>query len=81
MKQRAVQPGQLYRSVETGLFGRSGREWQVMSLAPRNDGMTYAMLAMTEDPSKRKTLAMNVLLDRRLYKMVADAPAVDPPLS
>ena len=43
-----------------------------MSIARRNDGLTYATLAMTHDPSEHKTLAMGVLLDRRIYRLVAD---------
>ncbi len=81
MKQRAVQPEQLYRSIETGLFGGTGRKWQVMSLARRNDDVTYATLAMTHDPSEHKTLAMNVLQDRRMYRLVADAPADEPTIA
>ena len=52
-----------------------------MSLAQRNDGVIYATLAMTDDPSEQKTLAMNVLQDRRVYQMVADAPADEPTIA
>lgn len=76
-----VRTGQLYRSAERGLFGGPGREWRVTSLAQRNDGLTYATLAMTNDPSELKTLAMGVLLDRRMFRLVASPPADAPTLS
>ncbi len=78
MNQRAVRPGQVYRSIEVGLFGVQVPDWQVVSVARRNDGLTYAMLAMSRDPSERKTLAVGALLDRRMYRLVADAPADEP---
>ena len=46
-----------------------------MSVARRNDGRTYATLAMCRDPSERKTLAVGALMDRRMYGLVADATA------
>ncbi len=75
MNQGAVRPGQVYRSKEGGLFGGTRLEWQVVSVARRDDGLTYATLAMSRDPSERKTLAVGALLDRRMYGLVADAPA------
>ncbi len=75
MNQRAVRPGQVYRSIEGGLFGVRVPDWQVVSVARRNDGLTYATLAMSRDPSERKTLAVGALLDHRMYRLVADAPA------
>ena len=75
MNQGAVRPGQVYHSIEVGIFGARGPEWQVVSVARRNDGLTYATLAMSRDPSERKTLAVGALLDRRMYRLVADAPA------
>ena len=81
MSQGAVRTGQRYRSMERGVFGSPGREWRVTSLMQRNDGLTYATLAMTNDPSELKTLAMGALLDRRMYRLVTDAPANEPILS
>lgn len=78
MNQGTVRPGQVYRSIESGLFGARGPEWQVVSVAQRNDGLTYAMLAMSRDPSEHKTLAVGALLDRRMYRLVADAPSDEP---
>lgn len=78
MNQRAVRPGQVYRSIESGLFGVRVPDWQVVSVARRNDGLTYATLAMSRDPSERKTLAVGALLDRRMYRLVADAPTDEP---
>jgi hypothetical protein len=42
------------------------------------DGRTYATLAMSRDRTERKTLAVGALLDRRMYRLVPDAPAHDP---
>ncbi len=81
MNQREVQAGQLYRSMEIGLFGGPGREWKVISLARRNDGVMYATLTMTHDPSEHKTLAMNVLQDRRMYRLVADTRSDEPTIA
>ncbi len=78
MNQGAVRPGQVYRSIEVGLFGARVPDWQVVSVARRNDGLTYATLVMSRDPSERKTLAVGALLDRRMYKLVADAPTDEP---
>ena len=54
-------------------MGGTGLEWQIV--ARRDDGQTYATLAMSRDPSERKTLVVGALLDRRMYGLVADAPA------
>ncbi len=78
MNQRAVRPGQVYRSIEAGLFGVQVPDWQVVSVARRNDGLTYATLAMSRDPSERKTLAVGALLDHRMYRSVEDAPTDEP---
>ena len=75
MDQRAVQPGQVYRSTESRFFGGTRLEWRVVSVARRNDDRTYATLVMNRDPSERKTLAVGALMDRRMYGLVADAPA------
>ncbi len=78
MNQAAVRPGQVYRLKEGGIFGARGPEWEVVSEARRNDGLTYATLVMSRDPSARKTLAVGALLDHRMYRLVADAPADEP---
>ena len=78
MNQGAVRPGQVYRSAEGGLFGAPGPELQVVSVAQRIDGLTYAALTMSRDPTERKTLAVSALLDRRMYRLVVDAPAEEP---
>ena len=75
MDQRAVRPGQVYRSAESRFFSGTRLEWQVVSVARRDGGLTYATLAMSRDPSERKMLAVGALMDRRMYGLVADAPA------
>ena len=74
MKQGAVRPGQVYRSTESRFFGVTRPEWRVVSGGRRDDGLTYATLVMTLDPSERKMLAIGALMDRRMYRLVADAP-------
>ncbi len=43
-----------------------------------DNGLTYATLTMSRDPSERKMLAVGALMDRRMYGLVADAPADEP---
>ena len=78
MDQGTVRPGQVYRSIEVGLFGGRGPEWRVVSVARCNDGLSYAALTMSRDPSERKMLAVGALMDRRMYRLVTDAPADGP---
>ena len=78
MNQGAVRPGQVYRSIQGGFFIQRWLEWQVVSVVRCNDDLTYATLAMSRDSSERKMLAVGALLDRRMYRLVADAPADEP---
>jgi hypothetical protein len=78
MNQEAVRAGQVYRTTEGGFSGGRWLEWQVVSVVRCIDGRTYATLAMSRDRTERKTLAVSALLDRRMYRLVADAPADDP---
>ena len=48
MKREAVQVGQHYHSTEGGYFGGPGPEWEVVSVAELNDGVTCARLARPE---------------------------------
>ena len=81
MNQGAIRPGQVYRSTESRFFGGAGLEWQIVSVARRDDGLTYATLAMSRNPSESKTLAVGALLDRRMYRLVAEAPADEPKIA
>ncbi len=71
MKPRAVQTGQHYLSAEGGYFGGPGPEWEVVSVTELNDGVTCARLAMTRDPTERITIAVSVLQNPRMYRLVS----------
>ena len=70
MKPEAVQVGQHYLSVEGGYFGGPGPEWEVVSVAELNDGVTCARLVMTRDPTERITIAVSVVQDPKMYRRV-----------
>ncbi len=70
MKREAVQIGQHYHSAEGGYFGGPGPEWEVVSVAELNDGVTCARLVMSEDSTERITIAVSVLQDPKMYKRV-----------
>ncbi len=70
MKREAVQVGQHYLSVEGGYFGGPGPEWEVVSIAELNDGVTCARLVMTRDPTEQITIAISVLQTPRMYRLV-----------
>ena len=75
MKREAVQIGQHYHSAEGGYFGGPGPEWEVVSVAELNDGVTCARLAMTRDPTERITIAVSVLQDPKMYRLALDLSA------
>ncbi len=70
MKREAVQIGQHYHSAEGGYFGGPGPEWEVVSIAELNDGVTCARLVMIGDSTERITIAVSVLQDPKMYKRV-----------
>ena len=72
MKREAVQVGQHYLSVEGGYFGGRGPEWEVISVTEPIDGVTCARLAMTRDPTERITIAVSVLQNPKMYRLVSD---------
>lgn len=65
-----VATGQRFRDIRRGLFGPSGLEWEVQELVTGVDGIAYAHLVCTLDPSQRKTLSLAVLGDRRRFARV-----------
>ncbi len=75
MKQEAVQIGQHYFSAEGGYLGSPGPEWEVVSVTELNDGVTCARLAMTRDSTEKITLAVSVLQDPKIYRLVLDSSA------
>jgi hypothetical protein len=70
MKREAVQIGQHYLSAEAGYLGGPGPEWEVVSVTELNDGVTCARLVMTQDPTERITIAVSVLQDPKMYRLV-----------
>ncbi len=75
MKREAVQVGQHYLSVEGGYFGGPGPEWEVVSVTELRDGVTCANLAMIRNPTERITIAVSVLQNPKIYRLVLDKPA------
>ncbi len=75
MRREAVQVGQHYLPVKGGYFGGPGPEWEVVSVAELNDGVTCARLAMTRDPTERITIAVSVLQDPKMYRLVSNLSA------
>ncbi len=56
-------------------MGSPGPEWEVVSVAELIDGVTCANLAMIRDPTEKKALAVSVLQDPKIYRLVLDKPA------
>jgi hypothetical protein len=55
------------------LAGRESHEpliWMVEDVHSATDGLPHALLVNTADPSLRKTVAVNALLDPALYRAV-----------
>ena len=72
MKREAVQIGQHYFSADGGYMGSPGPEWEVVSVTDLNDGVTCANLTMTRDPTERITIAVSVLQNPKIYRLVSD---------
>ena len=75
MKREAVQIGQHYFSAAGGYMGSPGPEWEVVSVTELNDGVTCAKLAMIRDQTEQITLAISVLQDPKIYRLVSDNPS------
>lgn len=63
-----ITPGQRFRPAGMNAFGPSRREWEVVHVGRGSDGHLAAQLVAVSDPSVSKTLAIDALLDRRLYQ-------------
>ncbi len=75
MKREAVQIGQHYFSAAGGYMVSPGPEWEVVSVTELNDGVTCAKLAMIRDQTEQITLAVSVLQDPKIYRLVSDKPS------
>jgi hypothetical protein len=60
-------PGQRFRDIHPGLFGRTGSEWIVQDVFVGTDGLRYARVVLSSDASQVKTLSVAVLTDRRRF--------------
>jgi hypothetical protein len=67
-----VQIGQRYRAVGTSFLGSPTGLWTVGDIFISTDSLRYARLVNVPDPTLLKTLAIEVLGDRRRY--VLDLP-------
>ena len=71
MAKRTIEPGQRYRDVQPGLFGRfSSSDWMVESVQTDSYGIRHARLVSVADRTERKTLAAEVLADPARFEQV-----------
>jgi hypothetical protein len=71
MAKRTVETGQRYRDVKPGRFGRfSTSDWIVEAVQTDALGIRHARLVSVADPSERKTLAAEVLVDPARFEQV-----------
>ena len=65
-----VERGQRYRDLAAGRFGPLGTEWIVDAVFLGTDGIQYAQLVNASDLTQHKTLAVDVLGDRKRFERV-----------
>jgi hypothetical protein len=64
MAKRTVEIGQRYRDIQRGIYGRSAASyWVVEGVNTDARGIRHARLVSVADPTERKTLAAEVLVD------------------
>jgi hypothetical protein len=64
MTKRMVETGQRYRDLQPGIYGRSAAsDWIVEAVHTDALGNRHARLVSVADPSERKTLSADVLVD------------------
>jgi hypothetical protein len=66
----AISIGQRFRDVQTRSFGRPGLEWVVRDIITGTDGLRYARLVSSGDPTKLKSLSFAVLGDRHRFQLI-----------
>ena len=67
---KPVERGQRYRDLSADRFGVLGTEWIVDAIFIRTDGIQYAQLVNAGDLTQQKTLAVDVLTDRKRFDRV-----------
>jgi hypothetical protein len=71
MAKRRVEAGQRYRDAHPGIYGRSAAsDWMVETVQTDAHGIRHARLVSVADPSERKTLAAEVLVDPARFEAV-----------
>ncbi|MGO8918479.1 MAG: hypothetical protein ACLQJR_21475 [Stellaceae bacterium] len=71
MAKRTVEPGQRYRDVRPGIYGRlAASDWIVEDVQTDANGIRHARLVSVADPTVRKTLAAEVLVDPAQFEQV-----------
>ena len=65
-----VERGQRYRDLSAGRFGLLGTEWIADAIFLGTDGIQYAQLVNASDLTQYKTLAVDVLGDRKRFERV-----------
>jgi hypothetical protein len=63
----AVQVGQRYRAVGTSFLGSPNATWVIEAVFTGADSVRYGLLVGVNDPSSRKTLSLDVLMDPKCY--------------
>jgi hypothetical protein len=72
MAKRRVEPGQRFRDVRPGLYGRSAdSEWIVDAVKADALGVRHAHLVNAADRTERKTLAADVLTDPGRFEEIS----------
>ena len=67
---KPIERGQRYRDLSPGRFGALGTEWIVDAIFQGTDGIQYAQLVSASDLTQQKTLAVDVLNDRKRFERV-----------
>ena len=71
MARQLIEPGQRYRDVSLGVFGRPVNSvWIVQAVKTDSLGVAHARLAKVADLTERKTLAAGVLTDPARFEGV-----------
>jgi hypothetical protein len=65
-----VERGQRYRDLSSSRFGVLGTEWIVDAIFRGTDGIRYAQLVNASDLTQHKTLALDVLADKKRFERV-----------
>ncbi|HEY0526780.1 MAG TPA: hypothetical protein VGD08_25535 [Stellaceae bacterium] len=74
-RKRPIEKGQRYRAVGEGFLGRPTPLWTVEDVFTNIDGIEYARLVSSADPTMRKTLSIAILSDRRRFARVEETEA------